>query len=166
MLTLHFIRDHRDQVIERLQVRNIPVEQVQALVDDVIQLDDQRKSTQQELDQLLAANNAASKEIGLLYKTGKRAEADQIKTQVATNKEKISELQGQMSTIKTQLETGLLNIPNVPHQSVPKGLSDAENEVVKDWTNPLPQLDNTAEPHWELAKKYQLIDFELGVKIT
>ncbi|MEM9820605.1 MAG: serine--tRNA ligase [Bacteroidota bacterium] len=166
MLTLHFIRDHHEQLMNRLTVRNLSSEQIKEMIETVINLDDRRKQTQQQLDQLLASNNTLSKTIGQLYKEGKRAEADQIKLQVAEAKIKIGELQEQMNHVKKELETQLLTIPNIPHQSVPAGNSDEDNEVEKDWAAPLPDLGEQALPHWDLAKKYNLIDFELGAKIT
>ena len=166
MLTLNFIRANQEQMMNRLQARNLDSEQIKNMIDKVISLDDDRKHTQQQLDQLLASNNTLSKEIGQLYKQGKREEADQIKTQVADAKVKISELQEHMNQVKTDLQEQLLTFPNVPHNSVPAGNSDEDNELVKDWSADLPELAEGALPHWELAKKYDIIDFESGVKIT
>jgi len=111
-------------------------------------------------------NNKLSKEIGGLYRQGKRDEAEGLKAQVESQKGKAKELEEVMRQIKTDLTNGLLEIPNVPHPNVPPGNSDEDNEVFQDWKADLPDLGETALPHWDLGKKYKLFDFELGVKIT
>ena len=115
---------------------------------------------------MLAKNKLFAKEIGGLFKQGKQEEANGIKQQVEANKAKVKTLEGEMRAIKSKLDNGLLQIPNVPHDSVPAGNTDEDNEVYKEWTGELPNLGAKALSHWELAKKYNLIDFELGVKIT
>lgn len=165
MLQVNFIRDNKEQVIAGLQTRNYKGEGL-AIVDKVLVLDDQRKSTQTELDTILAANNKISKEIGGLYKQGKREEAEGLKAQVENQKGRVKELEEEMRQVKVKLRDALLEIPNVPHPNVPPGNTDEDNEVFQDWSEDLPEMGADAQPHWELGKKYKLFDFELGVKIT
>ena len=165
MLQVNFIRDNKERVIAGLQTRNYKGERL-AIVDTALALDDQRKSTQTELDALLAANNKISKEIGGLYKQGKRAEAEGLKAQVESQKGRVKELEEEMRQVKGKLTDALLEIPNVPHPNVPPGNTDEDNEVFQAWGSELPNLGEAAQPHWELGKKYNLFDFELGVKIT
>ena len=165
MLTVNFIRQNRDKILTGLKTRNYK-EEAFALVDRAIELDDSRKETQTTLDNLLAKNNQISKSIGALYKEGKREEAEGLKKEVENSKEEIKGLEGNMRDLKEKLENCLLQIPNVPHPSVPAGNSDEDNEVFKEWEAPLPELGDYTKSHWELAKQYNLIDFELGTKIT
>ena len=165
MLQVNFIRKNKERVLAGLQTRNYKGERL-AIVDTVLALDDRRKSTQTALDTILANNNKLSKEIGGLYRQGKREEAEGLKAQVESQKGKVKELEAAMRQIKTDLINGLLEIPNVPHSNVPPGNSDEDNEVFQDWDKELLDLGETALPHWELGKKYNLFDFELGVKIT
>ncbi len=165
MLLVPFIRENKNLVIEGLKKRNYSDNDL-GVIDDVIALDDKRKNTQTKLDSLLAQTNTLSKQIGGLYKEGKREEADTLKTEVASIKEQSKKLQEEMSTTKEKLEELLLGIPNIPHPSVPFGKSDEENEVFQEWSGSMPELGEDALAHWDLAKKYNLIDFELGVKIT
>ena len=165
MLQVNFIRANKERVLAGLQTRNYKADSL-AMVDEVLALDDRRKSTQTELDTILSSNNKLSKEIGGLYKQGKRAEAEDLKAQVESQKGKVKELEEAMRQIKTDLTNGLLEIPNVPHPNVPPGNSDEDNAVFQDWDKELLDLGETALPHWELGKKYNLFDFELGVKIT
>jgi seryl-tRNA synthetase len=162
MLQVSYIRDNREQVLERLAVKNF--KQLE-LVDEVLQLDDSRKQTQNRLDSTSAEANAAAKRIGELMRTGQKAEAEQLKSQTGTWKEDIKQLNEQLSNIEQQLQQKLVQLPNLPHSSVPKGITPEENEIVLE-NGEKPQLPTGALPHWELAAKYNLIDFELGVKIT
>lgn len=162
MLQVNYIRDNKEEVLNRLSVKNFNDTQ---LVDEIIALDDSRKSTQAHADELLAKANAAAKQIGELMRNGKKEEAEVIKTQTTQSKDLIKQLQENLATIEDQLHQKLVLIPNLPHSSVPKGKSPEENEVVL--TNGLrPNLPANALPHWELASKFNLIDFELGVKIA
>jgi len=165
MLTLNDIRENKEEIIQRLTKRGWSVEQ-SSILGEVIELDDQRKATQTELDGLLNQIKTISKEIGNLYKSGKAQEAEASKIQVAEIKEKSTALEQQQKEILVSIEDNLLQIPNVPHESVPAGATENDNEVYKDWPNDLPVLSGDAKPHWELASKYNLIDFELGTKIT
>ena len=165
MLTLNDIRENKEEIKQRLTKRGWSVEQ-SSILDEVIGLDDQRKGTQTELDGLLNQIKTISKEIGSLYKSGKAQEAEASKAQVAEIKEKSTVLEQTQKEIRISIEDVLLQIPNVPHESVPAGATEDDNEVYKDWPNDLPVLSGEAKPHWELASQYNLIDFELGTKIT
>lgn len=165
MLIVNDIRENKTRVIDGLKKRGWKVEQLK-MIQDIIVLDDERKRTQTELDEYLSQINKLSKEIGLLYKSGKAAEANAAKEEVNRIKEKSAELEASQKEILAQLEENLLNVPNVPHESVPAGMSDKDNEVAQPWNGPMPQLPKDALPHWELAQKCRLIDFELGTKIT
>ena len=165
MLEVNFIRDNKERVIEGLKKRNFKDEDL-VIIDEIIQLDDTRKVTQTNLDSLLAKSNLLSKEIGNLYKQGKREEADELKNQVAQLKENQETLKQTLNEAKEKLEHALLNVPNQPHDSVPPGNTDEDNEVFKAFEGDLPELPEDALPHWELAKKYNLFDLELGVKLT
>lgn len=163
MLPINYLRQNADLIRERLQKRNFKQPE---LIDQAVQLDDQRKAQQTELDQVLAERNQLSAEIGQLYKQGKREEAEASKAKVSNLKEDSSQLEEQLKTTISKLEDTLLQIPNVPHESVPAGNSEEDNEVFKAWEQALPTLDGSALPHWELADKYQIFDLQLGTKIT
>ena len=165
MLTLTRIRSEKDAIKKAFGKRNLPGEDLN-LIDVLIELDDRRKATQTELDKQLAQINALSKEIGQLFKTGNQTAANEAKQQVADIKAVSKQLEEELRTIKEDMETHLLSLPNVPHSLVPPGNSDEDNEVYKAWQKEMPQLHENSLPHWELAKKYKLIDFERGVKIT
>ncbi|HWZ03047.1 MAG TPA: serine--tRNA ligase [Mucilaginibacter sp.] len=162
MLQVNYIRDNREQVLERLAVKNF---KQPALVDEIIQLDDKRRQTQTSLDNVSAEANAAAKQIGELMRAGKKEEAEVLKSKTGTWKEDIKTLGEQLSTIEEELYQKQVLLPNLPHSSVPKGLTPEDNEVVVE-SGDKPHLPANALPHWELAAKYNLIDFELGVKIT
>jgi seryl-tRNA synthetase len=162
MLQVSYIRDNREQVLERLAVKNFKQPE---LVDEIIKLDDSRKQTQNRLDGTLAEANAAAKRIGELMRTGQKAEAEQLKSQTGTWKEDIKKLGEELANIEQELQQKILVLPNLPHSSVPKGVSAEDNEIVLE-NGEKPNLTQNALPHWELATKYNLIDFELGVKIT
>lgn len=162
MLQLQYIRDHKEAIIEALDKRTIDAK---PMLDRVLELDSNRRKTQTELDESSARMNQLSKEIGGLYKSGKAAEAEALKEETASLKQKIKELTDQLNDFVDSLNNELYQIPNVPHQSVVKGNSEDDNEIVLN-EGELPTLGSNALPHWELAKKYDLIDFELGVKIA
>lgn len=162
MLQVSYIRDNREQVLERLAVKNFKQPE---LVDEIIRLDDSRKQTQNRLDSTSAEANAAAKRIGELMRTGQKAEADQLKSQTGTWKEDIKQLNEQLNNIEQELQQKIVVLPNLPHSSVPKGVSAEDNETVLE-NGEKPILPENALPHWELASKYNIIDFELGVKIT
>lgn len=162
MLQVNFLRENKDRVLEGLNKRNF--KQVN-LVDEAIAADDVRKKIQFELDENLSQMNKISKEIGLLMKEGKKEEADAAKTKTAEFKENSQTLKQQLDEIETNLQNILYQIPNVPFHLVKAGVSADDNEIVYQSTD-VQGLGEGAVPHWELAKKYNLIDFELGVKIA
>lgn len=162
MLQVSYIRENKEEVLERLAVKNFNQPE---LVDQIIHLDDQRKSTQAQADELLAKGKAVAKQIGELMRNGKKEEAEAIKAETSKSKEEVKALQEELAIIEHELQQKLVILPNLPHSSVPKGKTPEENEVVLS-NGELPNLPKNALPHWELAAKYNLIDFELGVKIT
>ncbi|MBV6486052.1 MAG: Serine--tRNA ligase [Flavobacteriales bacterium] len=162
MLQTAFIRENTSLVIERLKKRNIDAT---ATVNSIIVLDDKRKKTQQELDALLAESNQLAKQIGDLFKNGKTDEANQLKDRTAEIKEQSAVLKEEQNTITNELQQLLYTLPNLPNELVPNGKSAEDNLNVYE-NNAIPKLPANALPHWELAKKYNLIDFELGVKIS
>ncbi|MFC7445816.1 Seryl-tRNA synthetase [Mesoflavibacter sp. HG96] len=162
MLQLPFIRENKDAIINRLAVRNIDAK---PLIDQVISLDENRRTLQAQLDNVLAESNSISKEIGMLYKSGKAEEANALKAKTSDLKESSKTLSEQLNDTVNNLNEVLYQIPNVPHESVPSGNTDEDNEEVYK-EGEIPKLHGEALPHWELAKKYDIIDFELGNKIT
>ena len=162
MLQVNILRQKTDWVKERLGVKNFKQTE---LVDDIIALDDKRKSLQAEFDLLQSKINTSSKEIGKLMSAGKKDEAEQLKTSIAEWKSSIEPIKKKSSDIEKKLEETLVLLPNLPSELVPKGFSAEDNLNVKEGGQK-PSLAADALPHWELAKKYKLIDFELGTKIT
>ena len=162
MLTLQALRHDRPAVEAALAKRGLDAA---PLLDQILELDLQRRTTQKEVDDLKAQQNAASREIGELFKAGKKDEAEARRAEVGSLKEKIHELDEQQKALVQQQETALLELPNRPHDSVPAGQSEDDNEVVAE-EGTRPDLGEAAKPHWELADQYKLIDFEAGVKIT
>ena len=162
MLTLKYITDHTEEVIARLGKKNFNGKDIIA---QVLDLDAQRKSTQVKVDTASAELNNISKEVGILFKQGKTDQADQAKAKTAELKETIKNLGDQLSETENSLNNLLVQIPNLPHESVPAG-KHAEDNVLEREGGEMPTLHSEAVPHWDLAKKYDLIDFELGVKIS
>ena len=162
MLIPAHVREHFDQVVAGLQKRNIDAA---PQLTTLLSLDEKRRATQATLDQTLAQANAIAKEIGQLFKQGASEEATVKKQESAALKASSKELQDTLQEVTTQLQEVLYQLPNIPHPSVPSGNSDQDNEEVLQKGN-IPTLGDAALPHWELAKKYKLIDFELGAKIT
>ena len=162
MLHVARIREEKEAILKGLEKRNFPTPEI---LDDIVKTDDQRKSTQADLDDCLAQMNSISKEIGQLFKQGKAEEANAKKEETATLKERSKELQELMSAIDEELFQLLAQVPNAPNELVPHGKSEADNELIRE-AGAKPTLHNGAKPHWELADEYDLINFELGVKIT
>jgi len=162
MLQIQFLRENKESVIESLKVKNFDAS---TIIDQVIALDDNRKSTQSSSDELLFRANAIAKEIGILFKSEKGEEANILKEESVQIKEKTKALQSSLSEIESDIWKLLVQIPNIPHLSVPAGKSDADNEVIKE-VGEIPQLSENKKPHWDLCSQYNLIDFELGNKIT
>ncbi|WP_026953035.1 serine--tRNA ligase [Algoriphagus mannitolivorans] len=163
MLLVNQIRENLDAVLAGLQKRNIS--NPQEILDQVLSLDDLRKSSQSERDQMQAEANSISKQIGQLMKEGQKEEAEKAKSRTAEIKVRIKELEDQTAKAEEDLKALLYTIPNVPHTSVPTGKSAEDNEVVLQHGE-IPALFEGKLPHWELIKKYDIIDFDLGVKIT
>ena len=162
MLQLNTIREEKDRVLSGLKKRNF---KELHLIDNIIALDEKRRATQLSLDETLAKSNNLSKEIGSLFKAGETDKANALKEQTATLKEDIKTLTDTLNTTVEELNDLLYRVPNIPNELVPEGTSEADNVVVFE-AGEIPNLGKEALPHWELAKKYDLIDFELGVKLT
>jgi len=165
MLQVKVIREEKRRILNGLRKRNWTAQQLR-VIDQILKTDDERRATQKELDDSLAEGNRLAKQIGALMAQGKKDEAEAMKTQVAALKTRSKELEERMDSLKNQLDDLLYTVPNIPHKSVPKGKTPDDNKVAKAWTKPFPTLSDDALPHWELAKKYNLFDLELGVKLT
>ena len=163
MLQVTQIIAEKDHFIEGLKKRGI--QDAATLLEEVMNLDQKRKATQQELDSNLSEANSISKQIGSLMKAGKRDEAEVIKAKTADLRSKNKELAEVLDQVQEALKQALYNIPNVPHESVPAGQTDEDNEVIET-VGELPALGEGAKAHWDLIKEHDIIDFELGIKIT
>lgn len=164
MLTVPYIRENKDKVLVGLQKRSF--QDAEATLDKIIAADDNRRRIQRTLDDILAEGNRLAAEIGGLMKTGKRDEAEALKIKTSSLKEQAKGLEAEGETVKKELNELLIVVPNIPHESVPFGKTPEENEVFKAWEAALPEPQEGWQPHWELMKKYDIIDLELGVKIT
>lgn len=162
MLQASYIREHAQEVIERLAVKNFNGKKT---VDQVLELDASRRKVQQELDTLLNESNTLAKQVGELFKKGNAAEANELKNKSVALKESEKKLQEALALNETELQKLLVQIPNLPHSTVPKGSDPTANEIVHS-EGEIPKLYDGAKPHWELTSQYKLIDFELGVKVT
>lgn len=162
MLQVNFLRENKERVLEGLKKRNF---KELDLVDAAITADDERKKLQFELDSQLSEMNKISKEIGMLMKDGKKQEAEAAKSKTSQYKESSKELESQLKDIEKNLLNILYQLPNIPNEKVVAGVSADDNEIIYESTT-VEGLGEGAIPHWELAKKYNLIDFELGVKIA
>ena len=162
MLQIPYLKENRDLVIERFTKRNLDLTET---IDQILVLDDQRKAAQQSMDNDLAEGNRLAKQIGDLYQSGKAAEANELKAKTKSLKEKSSEEKIKLQEIEEAQINLLYQLPNVPNEMVPKGNSDADNQVLSEHGEAC-TFDFDAVPHWDLAKKYGLIDFEVGVKIA
>ena len=162
MLQIPFIRENKALVIERLAIKNYDAGE---LVNQVIILDEQRRDTQKKLDDTLAKANKMAKEIGQLFKTGQREQAEAARNESTKFKQEARELEQRLNQVIKELNSKLVELPNVPHESVPPGKSDADNQIIYE-EGDIPQMEEKALPHWELASKYQIIDFDLGSKVT
>jgi seryl-tRNA synthetase len=162
MLQVNFIRENKDAVINGLKKRNLDAS---SLIEEVIAIDDSRKKCQSEADNVSAEANTIAKLIGQMMKEGKKDEAEIAKAKTAELKASQKEFSSKLSEIEDSLRSKLLAIPNVPHESVPAGNSENDNELIFQ-EGEIPTNTEDFLPHWELTKKYSLIDFELGVKLT
>jgi seryl-tRNA synthetase len=162
MLQVNYIRENREKVLERLRVRNFNQTEI---VDDIIKLDEERKQTQTSLDNLSAIANSSAKQIGELMRVGNKEEADKLKAETGSNKEQIKRFAEQLTDIEVRLQSLIVLLPNLPNELVKAGTTAEDNEIV--FVHGAPAvLPEKSLPHWELAAKYDIIDFELGVKIT
>ncbi len=162
MLALQYIRENKDDVLEGLNKRGFKNLKI---INQIINLDSERRTKQAELDKHLAESNQMAKEIGKLFKAGEIKEANVLKEKSLVYKVKTKKLQDQLQKTTSLLFDLRTQVPNIPHQSVPYGSSEEDNEEVFN-SGAIPKLENGALPHWELANKYDLIDFDLGNKIT
>lgn len=162
MLQVHFIRENKEEVVSRLAKKNFDAA---AIVNLVVELDEKRRATQVELDNLLAESNKLSKDIGEFMKNGEKAKAEILKEKTAQIKEKTKDLTETLNETARLLQDELYKLPNLPAEIVPAGKTADDNVNVFE-KGTIPVLHDGALPHWELAKKYDIIDFELGVKIT
>ena len=162
MLQVQFLRDNKERVVQGLSKRNF--KQIE-LVDEAVSVDDERKKLQFELDQNLAEMNTISKQIGILMKEGKKDEAETAKSKTAEFKDNAQNLQQKLKSAEARLLEILYLIPNIPYEKVVAGMGADDNEIIYQ-SHDVEGLGEGAIPHWELAKKYNIIDFELGVKIA
>ncbi len=162
MLQLSVIKENKEEAIRLLAIKGFTKTEI---LDQLIDLDEKRKSTQKQLDDFLTESNKMAKEIGMLFKSGKTEEANQLKTKTTELKQSTKQLSEELESIQKELNKLILEVPNLPHPSVPAGKSDKDNEIVFE-EGEIPTLIENAEPHWELAKKYDIIDFDLGSKVT
>jgi seryl-tRNA synthetase len=162
MLTINLIREKRDFVIERLKVKNFDAE---TITGRILELDIQRRDTVSKNDNLQSEMNRISKEIGTMLKDGKKSEAEIAKAKTYSIKEEIKILTDKLAIIDNSLRDEIIKLPNLPHESVPAGKGADENIIVKEGGT-IPQLSGSPLPHWDLIKKYDIIDFDLGTKLT
>lgn len=162
MLQTNYIIDNQEEIIRRLKVKNFDASEV---IPKVETKNNKRKSLQKDLDSSLAEANQIAKSIGLLFKEGKRDEAEQMKARSAKLKSLSKELSDKKAQVENELQELIISLPNVPHESVKPGKGEEENEIVSEFGS-IPAINGKALPHWELTKKYDIIDFELGVKLT
>jgi seryl-tRNA synthetase len=162
MLTIKVITENPDEVIRKLSKKKFDAKKP---IEEVLELDKIRRTSQASLDATLAEINTLSKSVGQLMKEGKKEDAEAVKVKVASLKESSKSLQVEMDESQMKINEILCTIPNMPYDEVPEGATAEDNVVVKTG-NEIPSLSGDILPHWELAKKYDLIDFELGVKIT
>lgn len=162
MLQISYIRENKEYVVERLAIKNFDAAR---LVDQVVELDGQRRSTQKKLDDMLARSNQLAREIGNFFKSGEREKAGEAKKESTALKTEARETETLLNDITGKLNLLLVELPNLPHESVPAGKSEADNELVFE-EGAIPELATGALPHWELASKYNIIDFDLGSKVT
>jgi len=162
MLQLQKIRENRDQIIERLSVKNF---MATALVYEIIELDNTRRNSQKELDDILALSNQLAKEIGNHYAKGEQGKAELAKQESLKLKAAAKAIEPLLMETVELLNAKLIELPNLPHASVPKGKTPEDNEIIYE-EGVMPRLPENAVPHWDLASTYKIVDFELGNKVT
>jgi seryl-tRNA synthetase len=163
MLQVSTIREDKEKVIRGLKKRRF--KNVEESIETILSLDQKRRQTQQQQDTLLAESNSLAKEIGNLMKAGQKEQAEKLKIRTADLKKSIAELATELTKAEDDLQKILYTIPNIPHESVPEGGGPDDNLKVHEWGT-IPQLGQDAQPHWDLIKKYDIIDFDLGNKIS
>lgn len=162
MLQIHHLRNNKEEVIKRLSVRGPSFTKE---VEHALAIDERRRITQQEMDEVNHSSNLLSKQIGELFQAGKKEEANAVRQQTTAIKEKKHLLEQRFTELDNQLRDALSHIPNVPHELVPMGTCEADNKILET-EGDMPKLIEGAKPHWELCDTYKLIDFETGAKIT
>lgn len=162
MLQLSYVREHKNEIIDRLKIRNFDGEKV---INEIVELDERRRKSQTEADAQQAELNKISKEIGAAFKSGDQEKAQALKAKTGELKTSAKKLFDVVSQTEKQITDLLLSVPNVPNKEVPTGKSDEDNEVLEEFGQK-PELSTEAKPHWDLAKEYDIIDFERGVKVT
>ena len=163
MLQLNYIRDNKDEVLKRLNLKNF--KDAETVINSVIELDNNRKAAQKQADDCKAEANTLARQIGDLMKTGKREEAEVLKARTVELKNTEKQLDEKLKSIEQQVHSILITVPNAASLTVPAGKSPEDNEVVLE-EGKIPTLHTGAKPHWELTTQYDIIDFELGVKLT
>lgn len=163
MLQVSILRDEKEKVIQGLKKRRL--RDVEQSIEGILGLDLKRRQAQQQQDALLAEANAIAREIGTLMKSGNKEKAEELKSKTAQMKKQIADLGGELSSAEAELQKALYTIPNVPHTKVPDGGGPDDNVVVQEHGS-IPTLPADALPHWELIRKYDIIDFDLGIKIA
>lgn len=162
MIPINRIRDNKEEILKRLEVKNFKSFQ---LIDDLLLKDDSRKTTQKKLDDILSESKKISGKIAICFKNGERDKAEELKGKSSEYKSQSQELTKSLREIEEEIIDISSQIPNIPHESVPSGNSDSDNEIIREHGSK-PSLDDNALPHWELCKKYNIIDFDLGTKLT
>lgn len=162
MLNINYIRENTEGVKERLRIKNF---QGEGIIDRILELDIVRREAQKDLDDTLAEANRLAKEIGNLFKQGKKDEAEEMRTRSTELKAGSKVLSDEMDKAAAEMNELLLQVPNLPHASVPAGRSADDNEIVREWGE-IPELPEDAKAHWDIVTEYGIIDFELGAKIT
>ena len=162
MLTVPYLRDQKEEALKRLSIKNF---NNTALVDEILMMDEERRQAQQENDETLAEMNNIAKEIGILFKSGQAGQADALKNRNTALKDKSKNLSERINNLKDSIQAKLVEIPNVPHLTVPRGRVAADNEIVAT-AGTMPHLIEGAQPHWDLISRFDLVDFDLGNKVT
>ncbi len=162
MLTINQIRENSDFIIERLKVKNFKADEI---IDRIIQLDTSRREIQAKTDSMQNEMNRISKEIGSMMKEGRKDEAEAAKQKTYSLKEEIKILSEKIGPVENDLRTEIIKLPNLPHESVAPGKSAEDNVLVRQGGT-IPEVSDKALPHWDLIKKYDIIDFDLGIKLT
>lgn len=160
MLQIQLLREQPQFVIDRLAIKNFDAND---LISNILNIDNKKRDLQSQLQEIQEFINSSSKEIGKLFASGDQEKANKLKESVSERKSDLKSFEQAVRDVSQELESLIVQLPNIPHDSVPAGKSESDNEVIKEWGTP---AKTSGLPHWELAKKYNLIDFELGTKVT